>query len=112
MLRHANAIQDILLLTEHEHVYTLGKSTDDNHLLASEEELKTSGTDVFRIDRGGDITYHGPGQIVGYPIIDLNNYFLDIHRYLRSMEEIIIRTSGSFRNFGRTREGLDGCVGE
>ena len=95
-LRHADAIQDILLLTEHEHVYTLGKSADDNHLLASEEELKISGTDVFHIDRGGDITYHGPGQIVGYPILDLNNYFLDIHRYLRSLEEVIIRTLAAF----------------
>ena len=95
-LRHANALQDILLLTEHEHVYTLGKSTNDNHLLASQEELKASGTDVFHIDRGGDITYHGPGQIVGYPVIDLNNYFLDIHRYLRSLEDVIIRTLAAF----------------
>ena len=95
-LRQAEAIEDILLLTEHEHVYTLGKSTDDNHLLASDEELKISGTDVFHIDRGGDITYHGPGQIVGYPIIDLNNYFLDIHRYLRSLEDVIIRTLAAF----------------
>ena len=95
-LRHANAIQDTLLLTEHEHVYTLGKSTDNNHLLASEEELKISGTDVFHIDRGGDVTYHGPAQIVGYPIIDLNNYFLDIHRYLRSLEEVIINTLAAF----------------
>jgi lipoate-protein ligase B len=95
-LRHTEAIQDILLLTEHEHVYTLGKSTDDNHLLATEEELKISSTDVFHIDRGGDITYHGPGQLVGYPIIDLNNYFLDIHRYLRSLEEVIIKTLAVF----------------
>ena len=95
-LRHTGAIQDILLLTEHENVYTLGKSTDDNHLLASDEELKISGTDVFHIDRGGDITYHGPGQIVGYPIIDLHNYFLDIHRYLRSLEEVIINTLAAF----------------
>jgi lipoate-protein ligase B len=95
-LRHTEAIQDILLLTEHEHVYTLGKSTDDNHLLASEEELKLSSTDVVHIDRGGDITYHGPGQLVGYPIIDLNNYFLDIHRYLRSLEEVIIRTLSKY----------------
>jgi lipoate-protein ligase B len=95
-LRQANALQDTLLLTEHNHVYTLGKSTDDNHLLASQEELKASGTDVFHIDRGGDITYHGPGQIVGYPIIDLKNYFLDIHRYLRSLEEVIIRTLDAF----------------
>jgi lipoyl(octanoyl) transferase len=104
-LRHANAIQDTLLLTEHEHVYTLGKSTDNNHLLASEEELKISGTDVFHIDRGGDITYHGPGQIVGYPIIDLNNYFLDIHRYLRSLEEVIIHTLAEFGiQAGRERD--------
>ena len=95
-LRQAGAIEDILLLTEHEHVYTLGKSTDDNHLLASDEELKISGTDVFHIDRGGDITYHGPGQIVSYPIIDLHNYFLDIHRYLRSLEDVIIRTLAAF----------------
>ena len=95
-LRQAEAIEDILLLTEHEHVYTLGKSADDNHLLASQEELKISGTDVFQIDRGGDITYHGPGQIVGYPIIDLNNYYLDIHRYLRSLEEVVIHTLSAF----------------
>ena len=95
-LRHEDAIQDILLLTEHEHVYTLGKSADDNHLLASQEELKISGTDVFQIDRGGDITYHGPGKIVGYPIIDLNNYYLDIHRYLRSLEEVVIHTLSAF----------------
>jgi len=95
-LRQANALQDVLLLTEHDHVYTLGKSTDDNHLLASQEELKISGTDVFYVDRGGDITYHGPGQIVVYPIIDLNNYFLDIHRYLRSLEDVIIRTLDAF----------------
>jgi lipoyl(octanoyl) transferase len=95
-LRQANALQDTLLLTEHDHVYTLGKSTDDNHLLASQDELKSSGTEVFHVDRGGDITYHGPGQIVGYPIIDLNNYFLDIHRYLRSLEEVIIRTLNAF----------------
>lgn len=94
--RHSGAIEDILLLTEHEHVYTLGKSSDDNHLLASEQELKASGVDVFHIDRGGDITYHGPGQIVGYPILDLNQYFLDIHRYMRSLEETIIRTLSKF----------------
>jgi lipoyl(octanoyl) transferase len=95
-LRHSNDIQDILLLTEHEHVYTLGKSADDNHLLASNEELKISGMDVFHVDRGGDITYHGPGQLVGYPIMDLNNFFLDIHRYLRSLEEVIIHALSTF----------------
>jgi lipoyl(octanoyl) transferase len=106
--RHSGSIPDILLLTEHEHVYTLGKSTDDNHLLASEEELKISGTDVFHIDRGGDITYHGPGQIVGYPIIDLNNYFLDIHRYLRSLEEVIIHTLAAFEIVAEREKDMTG----
>jgi len=95
-LRQSAALEDILLLTEHEHVYTFGKRSDDNHLLASEEELKSGGIDVFHIDRGGDVTYHGPGQIVGYPILDLNNYFLDVHRYLRSIEEVIIQTLAKF----------------
>jgi lipoate-protein ligase B len=107
-LRQANALQDILLLTEHDHVYTLGKSTNENHLLASQEELKASGTDVFHIDRGGDITYHGPGQIVGYPILDLNNYFLDVHRYLRSLEEVVIRTLSTFGILARREKDLTG----
>jgi lipoyl(octanoyl) transferase len=95
-LRQSGALEDILLLTEHEHVYTFGKGSDNNHLLASEEELKAGGVDVFHIDRGGDVTYHGPGQIVGYPIFDLHNYFLDIHRYLRSIEEVIIQALAKF----------------
>lgn len=85
-------ISDVLLLTEHDHVYTLGKAADGNHLLAKDEELSKKGVDVFWIDRGGDITYHGPGQIVGYPIIDLNQHYNDIHRYLRDIEEVILRT--------------------
>ncbi|MEW6062432.1 MAG: lipoyl(octanoyl) transferase LipB [Bacteroidota bacterium] len=84
-------ISDVLVFTEHDHVYTLGKSADDNHLLAKDEELSKKGVDVFWIDRGGDITYHGPGQIVGYPIIDLNDHYHDIHRYLRDIEEALIR---------------------
>ncbi len=91
-LRHTGAVGDLLILTEHEHVYTVGKGGDDNHLLASLDELKIDGTDVFRIDRGGDITYHGPGQIVCYPILDLNNYTPDIHLYLRNLEEVMIQT--------------------
>ena len=82
-LRLHGLIDDVLLLTEHDHVYTLGKGGDANHLLASDAELSKDGTEVFRIDRGGDITYHGPGQIVGYPILDLNRYSPDIHKYLR-----------------------------
>lgn len=91
-LRIEGKISDVLLLTEHNHVYTLGKSSDSNHLLADEGELVAKGAEVYHVDRGGDITYHGPGQLVGYPILDLNNYYLDIHRYLRDVEEVIIRT--------------------
>ena len=95
-LRVEGKTSDVLLLNEHNHVYTIGKAGDDNHLLAGEEELRKNGAEVFHIDRGGDITYHGPGQLVGYPILDLNNYYLDIHRYLRDIEEVIIRTLAEF----------------
>jgi lipoyl(octanoyl) transferase len=107
-LRHSGMIGDVLLINEHEHVYTLGKSSDENHLLASDEELKSAGTDIFRIDRGGDVTYHGPGQIVGYSILDLHNYFLDIHRYLRSIEEVLIRVLASFGVKAGREEGMTG----
>jgi lipoyl(octanoyl) transferase len=91
--RHvAREVGDLLLLTEHDHVYTIGKSGDAGHLLASEEELKSKGVTVYNNDRGGDITYHGPGQLVCYPILDLNNYYLDLHRYLRDIEQVIIQT--------------------
>jgi lipoate-protein ligase B len=91
-LRSQNQISDILLLTEHNHVYTIGKSGNDGHLLASEDELQQRGVELYHIDRGGDITYHGPGQLVAYPILDLQNFYLDVHRYLRDLEEIIILT--------------------
>ncbi|MBI1804074.1 MAG: lipoyl(octanoyl) transferase LipB [Ignavibacteria bacterium] len=91
-LRVAGRIPDILLLNEHQHVYTFGKSSDDNHLLADDTELRAKGAEVFHIDRGGDVTYHGPGQLVGYPILNLNNFYNDVHRYLRDIEEVIIRT--------------------
>jgi lipoyl(octanoyl) transferase len=95
-LRVEGKISDVVLLNEHHHVYTIGKSGNGNHLLASEEELRSKGAEVYYIDRGGDVTYHGPGQLVGYPILDLNTYYLDIHRYLRDLEEVIIRTLGEF----------------
>jgi|SRR5208283_1448572 len=95
-LRVAGSIGDVLLLNEHHHVYTLGKSSDDDHLLASETELQKSGAEVFHIDRGGDITYHGPGQLVCYPILDLNQYYADVHRYLRDLEEVVIRTLAEY----------------
>jgi lipoate-protein ligase B len=104
-LRYSGNIDDVLLLTEHENVYTFGKGSDKNHLLASEKELQDASTDVFQIDRGGDVTYHGPGQIIGYPIIDLNNYSPDIHWYLRNLEEVIIRALSQFGiTAGREKE--------
>ncbi len=93
---------DILIFTEHEHVYTFGKSSNQNHLLANEDELNKKGIETFEIDRGGDITYHGPGQIVCYPIINLSDYSEDIHKYLRNLEEVIIRTLSSL-NIKSTR---------
>ncbi len=87
---------DLLLLTEHDHVYTLGTSGEMDHLLAGPEELRSRGAQVFVTDRGGDITYHGPGQLVGYPILDLHAYYLDLHRYLRDLEETIIRTLATY----------------
>jgi lipoyl(octanoyl) transferase len=100
-LRLVGKIPDVLLLNEHEHVYTLGRNADPNHLLADDEELRSSGIEVCRIDRGGDVTYHGPGQIVGYPIINLEEYYRDVHRYLRDLEEVMIRTLSVFGIEGR-----------
>ena len=97
--KRSEAPQDlphVALLVEHPPVFTLGKSGDDSHLLASETELEAAGATFVRIDRGGDITYHGPGQIVGYPILDLDRFYTDIHRYLRDLEEVIIRTCADF----------------
>ncbi len=82
--------QSHLIFCEHPHVFTLGKSGDEQHLLASGDQLKALNATYYKINRGGDITYHGPGQLVGYPILDLDNFFTDIHRYLRTLEEIII----------------------
>lgn len=81
-----------LLFCEHPHVYTLGKSGDEQHLLLSQQELISKEATYYKINRGGDITYHGPGQIVGYPILDLDNFFTDIHKYLRLLEEAVILT--------------------
>jgi lipoate-protein ligase B len=107
-LRVDNKISDVILLTEHQHVYTLGKSSDEAHLLADENELKSVNAEVYHVDRGGDITYHGPGQLVGYPIIDLNNYYPDTHRYLRDLEEVIITTLKDFGIKGHREENYTG----
>ncbi len=106
--RQSGGRGDMLLLTEHEHVYTLGKGANDDHLLAGDDELRATGAEVFHIDRGGDITYHGPGQIVGYPILDLRNHKEDLHWYLRSLEETIIRTLSQFGIEGGREEGMTG----
>lgn len=84
--------EDIVYTVEHDHVYTLGKTGSRDHILISDEEMKTKGISYYEIDRGGDITYHGPGQLVVYPILDLNNYYKDTHRYLRALEETVILT--------------------
>jgi lipoate-protein ligase B len=83
--RLTGRIADVLLLTEHGHVYTLGKNGDEKHLIADRSELAQAGIAVVHIDRGGDITYHGPGQIVGYPILDLSVLLKDLDRYLRAI---------------------------
>lgn len=100
------------LFVEHPHVYTLGKSGDLKNLLISKEQLQQKGASFYKINRGGDITYHGPGQIVGYPILDLENFFTDIHKYLRLLEETIILTLAEYgitsgRSKGETGVWLD-----
>ena len=96
------------LFVEHPHVYTLGKSGDIDNLLVNEAELESKGATFYKINRGGDITYHGPGQIVGYPILDLDNFFTDIHRYLRFLEEMVILTLAEYGLKGERSEGETG----
>lgn len=93
---------------EHPHVYTLGKSGDISNLLLNENQLQEKGATFYKINRGGDITYHGPGQIVGYPILDLENFFTDIHKYLRLLEETIILTLDEYGIKGTRSEGETG----
>ena len=107
-----NTTKNHLLFCEHPHVYTLGKSGDKRNLLVNEEYLNARGASFYKINRGGDITYHGPGQIVGYPILDLDNFFTDIHKYLRLLEEAVILTLkeyglGAERSKGETGVWLD-----
>ncbi|MFD1292323.1 lipoyl(octanoyl) transferase LipB [Lutibacter holmesii] len=96
------------IYVEHPHVYTLGKSGDLSNLLLSEAQLKEKGATFYKINRGGDITYHGPGQLVGYPIIDLDNFFTDIHKYLRFLEEVIIKTLAEYGIESERSEGETG----
>ena len=96
------------LFVEHPHVYTLGKSGDMSNLLVDEAQLKAKGATFYKINRGGDITYHGPGQIVGYPILDLDNFFTDIHKYLRLLEEMVILTLADYGLKGARSKGETG----
>ncbi len=96
------------LFVEHPHVYTLGKSGDMSNLLVNEKQLAEKNATFYKVNRGGDITYHGPGQIVGYPILDLDNFFTDIHKYLRLLEEMIILT---LAEYGLKAERSDGETG-
>ena len=95
-LRYKDKISDTLLLLEHPNTYTLGKVADKNNLISSTQYLEQNQISVYDIDRGGDITYHGPGQIVGYPIINLNAWTKDTHKYLRALEEVIISSCSSY----------------
>jgi lipoyl(octanoyl) transferase len=96
------------LFVQHPHVYTLGKSGDLTNLLLSTIQLKSKNATFYKINRGGDITYHGPGQIVGYPILDLENFFTDIHKYLRFLEEVIILTLAEYGIASSRSEGETG----
>lgn len=96
------------LFVEHPHVFTLGKSGDMTNLLLNETQLKEKGASFYKINRGGDITYHGPGQIVGYPILDLDNFFTDIHKYLRFLEEVIILTLDEYGIVATRSDGETG----
>lgn len=102
------ATNNYLLFCEHPHVYTLGKSGDENNLLVKKEDLHTIEATYYHINRGGDITYHGPGQIVVYPIIDLENFFTDIHQYMRLLEESVIQTLAEFNIVAGRIKGLTG----
>lgn len=97
-----------LLFCQHPHVYTLGKSGKEDHLLLDVAARANRSVDYYRINRGGDITYHGPGQLVGYPILDLDHFFTDIHRYIRTLEEAVIRT---LADYGLQAGRIDGLTG-
>lgn len=107
-LRKVLTIPDTLLLLEHPHVYTLGRNASKKHLLASPERLQALGAEVFETDRGGDITYHGPGQIVGYPIFDLSQHRRDLRWYMRQLEEVLISVAG---DFGIEAGRIEGAIG-
>lgn len=103
-----SATPNFLIYCEHPNVYTIGKSGKQDNLLISEDFLKSKGASLYRINRGGDITYHGPGQIVGYPILDLDNFGVSIKNYIHNLEEVIIKTLNHFDVFATRSEGATG----
>ena len=103
-----NKTESKLIFCEHPHVFTLGKSGQQKHLLINEEQLNLKRAKFYKINRGGDITYHGPGQLVGYPIFDLDNFFTDIHKYLRYLEESVILTIKEYGLYGGRIKGSTG----
>lgn len=114
-IKHENRINstttptpNYLIFTEHPHVYTLGKSGHQEYLLLDEDGLREKNAKFYKINRGGDITYHGPGQIIGYPILDLDNFFTDIHLYLRTLEEAVILTLADYGIEAGRNEGFTG----
>ncbi len=106
--RQRGEIGDQLLLVEHPHVVTMGRNGQAAHLLASAEVLAATGIEYYETNRGGDVTYHGPGQLVGYPIVRLNEWKRDVHAYVRALEEVIIRV---LADFGLTGERVAGATG-
>ena len=107
--RQSGSIPDTLLLLEHDPVFTLGRNAQPQNLRLSEETLRHKGFDVFEIGRGGDVTFHGPGQVVGYPIIHLSPDRRDVHRYVRDLETVLIRTCADFEVQARQVKGLTGA---
>lgn len=106
--RHAGLVPDVLLLLEHPPVITLGRAAHEENLLADPELLHSRGVELYEAARGGDVTYHGPGQLVGYPIFHLNDHGRDVHRYLRNVEEALIRTLATYGIDGDRVPGLTG----
>ena len=106
--RMERRVSDILILLEHHHVITLGRGADQGHLVADEATLRERGVKVYNVERGGDITYHGPGQLVGYPIMDLTQYGSDLHLYIRNLEEVLIQALKDLGIEAGRRAGLIG----